>query len=118
MGGQGSGGGGGGEQGVGTPLKNHKNIGFLSKTGLDPLEITKLPSWHSMLGHICPPAKCHLNGISLAGQLWPAYSDIRILSSQLKKKKQHKKTLSVLDPLWQNFLDPHMLKPSFKRMDC
>ena len=29
---------------VWTPLKNHKNIGFLSKTGLDRLKITKLPS--------------------------------------------------------------------------
>ena len=33
------------------PLKNHKNIGFLSNTGPDPLKITKLPSQHSMLGH-------------------------------------------------------------------
>ena len=40
-----------GGQGVRTPLKNHKNIGFLSNTGLDPLKITKLPSQHSMLGH-------------------------------------------------------------------
>ena len=35
---------GGGAQGVRTPVKNHKNIGFLSNTGLDPLKITKLPS--------------------------------------------------------------------------
>ena len=33
------------------PPKNHKNIGFLSNTGPDPLKITKLPSQHSMLGH-------------------------------------------------------------------
>ena len=33
------------------PLKNHKNIGFLSNTGPDHLKITKLPSQHSMLGH-------------------------------------------------------------------
>ena len=33
------------------PLKNHKNIGFLRNTGLDPLKITKLPSHHSMFGH-------------------------------------------------------------------
>ena len=30
--------GGGGEQGVRTPLKNHKNIGFLCNTGPDPLK--------------------------------------------------------------------------------
>ena len=40
-----------GGQGVWTPLKNHKDIGFLSNTGQDPLKITKLPSQHSMLGH-------------------------------------------------------------------
>ena len=34
-----------------TPLKNHKNIGFLSNTGPDTLKITKLSSQHSMLGH-------------------------------------------------------------------
>ena len=33
------------------PLKIHKNIGFLSNIGLDPLKITKLPSQHLMLGH-------------------------------------------------------------------
>ena len=47
----------GGSRGVGDKesghptLKNHKNIGFLSNTGPDPLKITKLPSKHSMLGH-------------------------------------------------------------------
>ena len=45
------GGGGGGGQEVRTPLKNHKNIGFLCDTGPDPLKITKLPSQYSMLGH-------------------------------------------------------------------
>ena len=34
-----------------TPTKNHKNIGFLSNTGPDPLKTTKQPSQHSMLGH-------------------------------------------------------------------
>ena len=43
--------GGGGTGGSGSPLKNHKNIGFLSKNGLDPLKITKISSQHSMLGH-------------------------------------------------------------------
>ena len=49
------------------PLKNHKNIGFLSNTGPDHLQITKLPSQHSMWAIIGPPAKCHFNGVSLAG---------------------------------------------------
>ena len=47
--------GGGGGSGAGgldpPPLKNHKNIGFSSNIGLDPLKITKLPSQHTMLGH-------------------------------------------------------------------
>ena len=45
------GGGGLGGEGVWTPLKNHKNIGFSSNIGPDPLKISKLPSQHSMLGH-------------------------------------------------------------------
>ena len=43
-------GGGGGAGGPGPP-ENHKNIGFRSNTGPDPLQITKLPSQRSMLGH-------------------------------------------------------------------
>ena len=42
------GGGGGGARGPDQPLNNHKNIGFPSNTGPDPLKITKLPSQHSM----------------------------------------------------------------------
>ena len=33
------------------PLKNQKNIGFISNTGPDPLNVTKLASQHSILGH-------------------------------------------------------------------
>ena len=38
----------GGEQGVRTPLKNHKNIGFLSNSGPDPLKDHKAtePAFH------------------------------------------------------------------------
>ena len=41
---------GGGGQGVWTPLKNHKNIGFPNNVDRDPLKITKLPGQHSMAG--------------------------------------------------------------------
>ena len=41
------GGGGGGPD----PLKNYKNAGFHSNTGLDLLKIAELQSQHSMLGH-------------------------------------------------------------------
>ena len=49
------------------PLKNPKNIGFLTNTGPDPLRITKLSSQHSILAIIGRPAKRH-HGVSLAGQ--------------------------------------------------
>ena len=46
------------------PQRNHKNIGFLSNTGLDPLKITKLPSQplqcRAIIGML---AKRHLNGV-------------------------------------------------------
>ena len=58
--------------------KNHKNIGFLSNTGLDPLKITKLSSQHSMLGHHRHASETPfrwrfagwpiLDGVSLAGR--------------------------------------------------
>ena len=54
-------------QGVQTPLENYKKVGFLSNTGPDPLKTKKLPSQHSMLGRHRPPAKHHLNDVSLAG---------------------------------------------------
>ena len=38
---EGGGGGGGGNRRSGPPLKNHKNIGFPSNIGPDPLKITK-----------------------------------------------------------------------------
>ena len=115
----------GGCRGSGIPLKNHKNIGFLSNTGPDPLKNHKAtkpafnvgPSsachWNanSILGHHRPPVKRHLNGVSLASQCWPAFSAIWILSP-LWLKKTHKKT-SEMDPLWQNFLDPHMILSIF-----
>ena len=53
------------------PLENHKNIGFLSNTGRDPLKITKLPSQHPMLGHHRHASETPFNGISLAGQDGP-----------------------------------------------
>ena len=56
-GGGGGGGGGGGDRGP-DPLKNHKNIGFLSNTGQDPLKITKPP--FNIWAIIGTPAKCHL----------------------------------------------------------
>ena len=43
------------------PLKNHKNIGFLSNTGADPLKITNLPSLSIQSWIIISmPGKSHL----------------------------------------------------------
>ena len=54
----------GGGQGVRTPMKNHKNLGFLSNTGPDLLKITKLPSASIQ----CWASKMPFNGVLLAGQ--------------------------------------------------
>ena len=56
-------GGGGGGRGSGPPsLENHKKIGFLRNTGSGPLKC------HKCWAIISKPAKCHLNGFSLAGR--------------------------------------------------
>ena len=53
-----------GDRGSGSPLKNHKNIGFLSKASPVPLKITKLPCQHSMLGHHRHASERHLMKLS------------------------------------------------------
>ena len=52
-----------GGQGVRTPLKNHKNLGFFSNTAPDhPGYQDSIQCW----ANIGMPAKRHLNGVSLA----------------------------------------------------
>ena len=62
--------GGGGGGGVGPPpqLKNHKNVGFLCKTGPGPLKNHKAtrPAFN-VWAIIVPSAKRHLNVVLLAG---------------------------------------------------
>ena len=84
------------ERGTGgpDPLKNHKNKGFLSSTGLDPLKITKLPIQHSMLGHHQHTSETPFKWRFTGGLMMPAYSGIWILTP-------------LIIP-WQNFLDPRM----------
>ena len=78
--------------GVRSPLKNHKNMVFLSNTGPDPLKIKKLPSQHSMLRAIIgTPAKRYL--MTRLAPLTP---------HQLKKCQSW-------TPL-TNFLYPHMYR--------
>ena len=63
-----------------TPLKTHKNGGFLSNTGPDPLKNHKacIQSW-AIIGS---PVKRHLD------RWWPSHSGIWILSSTNKKRFQ------------------------------
>ena len=102
-----------GDRGSGPPLKNHKNKGFSSNTGPDPLKKWQLPSQHSMLGRHLHASETPFNGVSLAGRWWPAYSGTWILPPLIKKRKM----LSKLDPLWQNFLDPRMCF-NIIRLEC
>ena len=94
-------------QGVRTPLEYYKNIGFLSNTGPDPLQITKLPSKHSMLCHYRPasetPFKWRFAGGAVDGPLIVVFGSF-LPSSSLKKRCQS------WTPLRQNFLDPRMHK--------
>ena len=79
-----------GSRGGGGQAENSQNIGILSNTGPDPLQNHKATKPAFNVG----PAKHHLNGVSLAGRWWADFSSI------WREKK--------LDPLWKNFLDPHM----------
>ena len=75
------------------PLENDDNIEFLNNTGLDSLTNHKgfNPAFNVLYWAIIgPPAKRHLNGVSLADRYWPAFNGISMLV--LPQKKQQKKT--------------------------
>ena len=62
------------------PMKNNKNIGFLSNTGPDPPEKSQSYEVNNQCWAIIgTEAKRHLNDISLVGQCWPTDSGIWIL---------------------------------------
>ena len=87
--------------------KNHKNIGFLSNTGLDPLKITKLPSQNSMLGH-------HRHASEKPFQ-WRIIGPLIVvfrssLPHQLKKQKRKKETVKVDHPLTKLSGSAHAVK--------
>ena len=58
----------GGNRGSGPHLKNHKNIGFPSIIGPDPLKSQSYQATIQCWAIISRQAKCHLNGVSQAGQ--------------------------------------------------
>ena len=98
-----------GGQRVRTPHKITKIKGFLAILVRIPWKIKKAtkPEFMQCSNIIDMPAKRHLNGVSLAGRWWPAFSGI--LSSLFSSTKEKKKEKTVnLDPLWQKFLDPYM----------
>ena len=79
-----------------------QNIRFPCNSGPDPLKNHKA----TKPAFIGPPAKRHLNGVSLAGRWWPIYSGIWILYPLIiffKKKNVIKFGLPLT-----KFLDPRM----------
>ena len=88
--------GGGGGRGSGTPLKNDKNIGFLSDTGSDPSEIYKAskPAFKVGLSSACLIFKWRFADDD---QLLVVFGSILPLST--KKGKIHVVRVAELDPL-------------------
>ena len=75
-------------QGVQTPpppKKKHKNIGFLSDTGPDPLKITKLPSQHLKLGSYRHVSETQFKWRFNGRPMMAPFSAIWILSPLIKK---------------------------------
>ena len=89
-----------GGQGVWTPLKNHKNIGFSSNIGLDPLKNGSYQASIQCWAIIGPPAKRHLMVFRWRAEDGPL---IVVLGSSLpsstKKKKKKKNIVKVGPPL-------------------
>ena len=97
---------GGGRRGfVPAPWKITKIKGFLAiLVRFSPVKSQSYRASFQCWAIISTPAKCHLNGVLLAGRWWPAYSGIWILPPLINLKKNVVKGR----PLWQNFLDPRM----------
>ena len=81
-------------------LKNHKNIGFLSNACPDPLKNLKATKPAFNFG----PFKWRFAGRPMMGPFIAVFG----ASIPLSTKKNKNKTLSNLDPLRKNFLDPCM----------
>ena len=75
---------------------------FSGNTGPDPLKLQSYQVSIQCWAIIGTPAKRHLNGFSLAGRWWSAYSGIWILPPLINQKT------SKLNLIWQNFQDPRM----------
>ena len=104
----GGGGGGGGTGGPDTPWKITKIQGFLAILMQDLLKITKLPSHHSNVGHYRHASKMPFQWRFAGGLMMAHFSGIVSISLSHQQQQQQRKN-SVLDPLWQNFLDLRMI---------
>ena len=89
-----------GDRGSGTPLKNHKNIGFLINTGPDPLKATKLQSQYSMLGQHRHASETPFIWRFAGGPMMAR------LQWYLDPSSPHQLKTKSSKPLWQNFLGP------------
>ena len=96
-----------GGQGLRTPPpppENHINIGFLSNTGPDPLKNHKVTKPDFNVG----PSSAHQrNAILMYGWHADDAPFIAVSGSSIPLSNK-KKTLSNLEPLCNNFLDPRM----------
>ena len=91
----------GGAESPDPPLKNHKNIGFLCITGLDPLENHKATKPAFNVG---PASACERKAISMAFR-WRAHGGpfIAIFGSSIPpstKKQNNTKTKKKLCQSW------------------
>ena len=92
-----------GDRGTGhpPPMKNHKNKGFLSNTGLDRLKNHNATKPAFIVG---PSSARQRNAIR-----WQENDGPLLVVFWFTSPHQPKKMLSELDPIWQNFLDPRMI---------
>ena len=100
----------GGDMRSGSPLKNLKNIGFLSNTGPDPLQssnmkATKL-SQHSMLGHYRHASETQFKWCFPGG---PIMAHFQRYLDPLSHKKKKKKGCQSWTP--SGNLNPRKVRP-------
>ena len=85
--------------GLPPPLKNHKNIGLICNTGLDPMKITKPPSEYSTSSHHLPASETPFQWRFAGGRFasGPMMTQLKRYLDPLSPDQQKKK-LSNLDP--------------------
>ena len=87
----------GGNRGSRPHLKNHKNIGFPSIIGPDPLKSQSYQATIQCWAIISTQAKCHLNGVSQAGR--PMMAHLKRYLDPTSPQKLKKNVVKVGPPL-------------------